>query len=161
MTIASRFHNYQQLGGTPDLIESCSPALLELLVAVRRRWPVSSLGCYGDRPIRGGTSPSTHSFGAAMDIDFGAADAVTQSHMIGYLIGWSEEWGIQAVHDYLGSRIWRAGRTTNPAEACTLWWRAQRRDSNGMGQTWAHWLHVEVHPERWWDHRSEIGRGIR
>lgn len=160
MTIATDFHDYQRNVPIAKLGGHCSPALLELLVAMKRRWPVESLGCYGSRAIRGGTLPSTHAYGAALDIDFGNASADTRGHMVAYLVAWSEEWGIQAVHDYLGSRIWRAGRTPKLSDACSAWWRAQKPDSNGMGSTWAHWFHVEVRPDRWWDGRWEPDRGI-
>jgi hypothetical protein len=118
------------------------------------------LGCFGPRAIRGGELPSTHSYGAAVDVNYGDAHAPEHVQLCGYLVAWSEEWGIQAIHDYVECRIWRAGRTTNPAEACSKWWRAQRPDSNGMGSEWAHWLHVEVRPDRWADYRTEAQRNI-
>lgn len=160
--IADQFHDYQGNGVQPTWMRSCSPALTRLLQDMERRWPaVVSLGCYGPRPIRGGSSPSTHSFGAAIDVGYGALGHPDLRHdMIGYLIAWSQEWGIQAVHDYLGCRIWRAGRTPNSADACSQWWKAQRRSSEGMGQSWALWLHVEVHPDRWFDSATASERGI-
>lgn len=159
MTIAVRFHDWQAPGGQPTGLRTCSPALGELRRDIQARWPLTFLGCYGVRPIRGGTAPSTHAFGAALDISYRQNGSV-RDQLIGYSVAWSEEWGLQAVHDYQGGRIWRAGRTKDPSEACTTWWRAQRRDQFGMGQPWADWLHLELHPDRWSDAQTAAERGI-
>lgn len=161
MTISRRFHSWQTHEARPEGFDHCSPALTQLGHDLAARWPVTVLGCYGVRPIRGGSVISTHAFGAALDVSFGPAGfPEARDQMIGYCIAWSEEWALQAVHDYRGQRIWRAGRTANPADACSRWWRAQRRDSNGMGQVWANWLHLEVHPDGWHDARSAAERGV-
>lgn len=160
MTIALQFHDYQHAETTQCIGGKCSPALLALRNDLLGRWGLSSLGCYGPRAVRGGTSASTHTWGAAIDLSYGASPLVTQDEICGYLVAWSGEWGLQAIHDYRRSRIWRAGRTTDPAEACTTWWRAQRRDQNGMGQSWATWLHLEVHPDAWARGESATDRGI-
>lgn len=139
-----------------------SPALQQLLLATGRRYGCRSLGCYHQRPVRGSSAPSVHSWGAAIDIGYrGSRDANVREMLCGYLVGNSAEWGVSAVHDYVGQRIWRAGRTNDASEACSGWWRAQRRDSHGMGQTWAKWLHVEVTRSGWMDPRSESDRGIQ
>lgn len=83
-----------------------------------------------------------------------------REQLIGYLVGWSAEWGISAIHDYVGQRIWRAGRTPDVTEACSGWWRAQKPDASGMGQAWAKWVHVEVSERAWGDVRPERDRGI-
>lgn len=158
--IATRFHDYQHSPTVQCIGGKCSPALLALRVDLQKRWGLESLGCYGPRTVRGSTSASTHTWGAAIDLSYGELDAKQLENVCGYLVGWSEEWGLQAIHDYHGSRIWRAGRTTNPADACSTWWRAQRRDPNGMGQPWANWLHLEIHPNRWWDARTADERGV-
>jgi hypothetical protein len=157
------FHDYQAMD-PPRRSEMayCSPALSALMRELRSRWGCSSLGCFGLRAVRGGTRPSSHSFGAAIDVSFkDDADGATRLQLCAFLVAWSSEWGIQAVHDYQGSRIWRAGRTSTTDDACTLWWKAQRKDpANGMGQRWAHWLHVEVHPGAWFDDRDGESRGV-
>lgn len=160
MTIATAFHDYQHHDTTQCIGGRCSPALLQLRSELQGRWGLTSLGCYGPRAVRGGTSASTHTWGAAIDLSYSAAPLQTQNEVCGFLVAWSAEWGLQAIHDYRRSRIWRAGRTSDPADACSLWWKAQRRDRNGMGQLWATWLHVEVHPDRWTDARSAPERGI-
>lgn len=123
------------------------------------RYRMVSLGCFGVRPIRLGELPSTHSYGAAIDLSYrNVGRQVALEQIVPYLIGWSAEWGIQAVHDYVGCRIWRAARTANVNEACDRWWKAQRPDSAGMGQAWADYFHVEVDPVRWSDERTEAER---
>lgn len=120
---------------------------------------MTDLGCFATRPIRGSTTvPSTHSFGAALDLGYPPGeDEVIGSHVAGFLVAWSDELGVDAIHDYRRCRIWHAGRTPVLDEACTLWWRAQRRNRvTGMGQSWANHLHIEVHPLRWGD-ESPLG----
>lgn len=160
MTIATRFFDYQHSSTAPVFPAHCSPALIALRRDLESRWGVTSLGCYGLRNVRGGTSISTHAFGAAIDLSYAAGPRESREQICGYLVAWSEEWGIQAIHDYLRSRIWRAGRTRNSADACSTWWRAQRPSSAGMGQLWAEWVHIEVYPDRWGDTRSAEERGI-
>lgn len=161
MAINQVFHNYQQSPPPAEVGGRCSPALRQLEVALHSRWQTHQLGCYGPRPISGGTLPSSHSYGAAADVGYDRSTIVDPlPQLCAYLIAWSNEWQIQAVHDYVGCRIWRAGRTRNPADACTTWWRAQRPDGNGMGKAWARWLHIEVTPSGWFDGRSELDRGV-
>lgn len=119
------------------------------------------MGCYGVRPVRGGTLDSTHSYGAAIDLSYRMLDRErVRNEMIGYMVGWSFEWQIGMIIDYLGGRIWRAGRTTSLQDACHGWWKAQKPDSNGMGQSWGDWFHVEVTMAGWHDGTDEAGRGI-
>lgn len=159
MTIAESFFDYQHYRPAGGRFDRCSPGLTLLRETLSLRWSMTNLGCYGVRPIRLGTLPSTHSYGAALDIsyrDLGRARMLEE--VLPYLIGWSQEWGIQAIHDYIGSRIWRAGRTADLDDACTLWWRAQKPAHNGMGEAWATYLHIEVHPAMWADASSESER---
>lgn len=162
MTFARSFVSWPTSGVPLRQYSKCSPNLLEVLHAVRGRWPVTkSLGCYGVRRVRGGSTESTHSWGAAIDISMAGLDrSVVTDDVLPWLVGWSDELGVQAVHDYIGCRIWRAGRTPNEADACTTWWRAQRPDSSGMGSNWATHLHIETTPTRWGDGRSMAERGV-
>lgn len=161
MSFARTFHSYQQ--GSGGIAESwgCSPSLGALRIALARRYGTISLGCHGVRKIRGGEALSSHSYGAAIDLSYLSLGVErARAELIPHLVAWSGEWGIQAIHDYYGCRVWRAGRTDFPdRDACTAWWKAQR-PGNGMGEDWATYLHVEVHPRRWHDNRSEFLRGI-
>lgn len=130
----------------------CSPNLRVLLDELERRWAfVSTLGCFGRRAVRGGAAPSTHSWGAALDVGYPAgSDGVIRDEVCGFLVGRSLELGVQAIHDYRRSRIWRAGRTPRLEDACTTWWRAQRPSAvTGMGQAWSNHLHVETTASSW------------
>ena len=152
-------------GKVPDLRRAhgmCSPNLDQLRAALTRRWRMKPLGCYGARNIAGTAVPSTHSWGAAIDLGYDPDQRdVVEHDVIAYLIAWSGEWNLSALHDYRGCRIWRAGRTADESEACTLWWKAQKRSGHGMGQSWANWLHLETTEAGWSDDRWEAERGIR
>lgn len=112
-------------------------------------------GCYGVRDIRAGGSISTHSFGAAGDRTFRGVSANFTAKRnvmlvaIEHLRQNSEELGIQAIHDYIGCRIWRSNRDPHTYPDG---WKVQTPDAYGMGQTWADWIHVEVYEGAWnWD----------
>lgn len=116
-------------------------------------------------------TPSSHGFGSAWDGTI--KDDAKRAQYIAFLLSevtvsiqWDQianKWmpcpqhairvydlfGIQAIHDYSGCRIWRVGRTasTNPND----WWKHQTPDKAGMGQPWAKWLHIETPPDRWED----------
>lgn len=158
MTFAAEYDDWARIDpkGMPS---GCSTNLVALLMEMREKWPgTASLGCFGRRPVRGGTKPSTHSWGAAIDI----RPNVTRESMLGevipYLVGWSAEWHIQRINDYVGCRIWTAGRTASTDDACDAWWKAQRRH-DGFGEAWATYLHVETTVAGWYDGRSGAERG--
>jgi len=121
-----------------------------------------NLGGYGVRSIRGGKSMSTHSYGAANDIGF--ADRGVEREMVEFLVNNSKELGLQAVHTY-GSNglsnapgigyIWRSNRSNagNPS----VGWKKQSK-KGGMGESWAMWIHFEVHEGVWNDGRPVDAR---
>lgn len=113
--------------------------------------------------MRGGGALSTHSYGAAVDIGYDpAADAeLIAEQVVPFLVGWSYELRLGAIHDYRRCRIWRAGRTPELADACSSWWKAQRADpATGMGQAWANHLHLEVTMQGWSDDTAIAARGV-
>lgn len=142
MTVKVKYYNWQT-PKTSDYVrfKKASPNLVELNEWLCKRFNGSSLGIFNKRPIRGGTSPSTHYFGAALDWKY--PTRVAAKLVIKFLIANSEELGVQAVHDYVGGCIWHADRG----------WKKQAADSEGMGQSWATWLHIEVTPSQWKDSR--------
>ena len=158
--IGTTYDNWQAIGGQAYNRRSCSPNLMLVLGELQRRWPgLTNIGCYGARPIRGSTSvPSSHSWGAAIDIDYPpSSDGVIEAEVCPFLVGRSGELRVSAVHDYRRCRIWHAGRTADINDACTGWWKAQRRSTiTGMGQAWANHLHVETTFAGWSDD-SPIG----
>lgn len=145
---AAEFNNWQRdTGWDRAPYNRASPNLVSLLAYLIDRWGGASLGIHGDRPIRGGQSPSSHAFGAALDWRWGAhpdvhfpngslGRAVIDNEVLPFLIDNSEQLGVQAIHDQ--GRIWRPTRTPR--------WKPY---DTGYGP----WLHIETSKEKWGDGR--------
>lgn len=120
---------------------ACAPNLRVIRDELNARFGVGvDLGCHVDRSIRDGSAISDHAYGAALDWRY---PDDTKDDVIAWLIDNSAELHVDAIHDYVGCRIWRAGRTKYVTDAHTLWWRAQTPNpNNGMGQAWAAYLHI-------------------
>ena len=110
----------------------------ELRRYVRSRWGGADLGILAKPPraVRAGDTPSLHNWGIAWDWrwqDPGpgrqAADAVIE-----FCLGNAEALGVQAVHDYQGTRFWKS---------FSGWQTGKPNPKTGMGQPWAQWLHIE------------------
>lgn len=158
MTVQDQFTSWQTSPKKPDP-KRCSPICGSWFNYLRIHWGGQHLGCYAARPVRGGTSLSSHGSGAAIDWRYenpGCGRQEMLNECMPFLINNSKELGIQAIHDYRGCRIWRppgcSGRATTPSPECG--WKQQKPSSGGMGQSWASWLHLEVHPSRWTDDRT-------
>ena len=110
----------------------------ELRRYVRSRWGGADLGILAKPPraVRAGDTPSLHNWGIAWDWrwqDPGPGRPVA-NQVIEFCIGNAEVLGIQAVHDYEGTRFWKSNAG----------WRAGTPNpKTGMGQPWAQWLHIE------------------
>lgn len=118
-----------------------SPNLRAILAYLKGRWPgLADLGCYGVRPIRGGTKWSAHAFGAAQDIGYrnGPSRDVILAEVIPFLEENAATLGIQRIHDYMAKRYWQSGKG----------WIG-RPPGNGFD-----WLHIETTAEAWADARS-------
>jgi hypothetical protein len=116
----------------------CSPNLQLIMEYVNERWGLTNLGCYGKRPIRGGTTWSSHAFGAAQDMSYreGPDRDVIVNEVIPFLVNNAAALGIQRVHDYIAKRYWQIGKG----------WIGRP-----PGFVNDH-LHVEVNTETWhWD----------
>lgn len=146
------FDNWQQHLPLDDpRYNSCSPNLTQLKWELARQFHMTNNGCYAERDIRAGTLPSSHSHGAAIDENYPDRIAAL-TVIIPWLINNSKELHLQAIHDYYGSRIWRAGRTSSTADAHSAWWKAQTPNpATGMGQQWALYFHLETNEEGWGD----------
>lgn len=152
------FHNWQQhLPADDPRYNRCSPNLTVLGRELARHWAMNDIGCYMERPIRSGTLPSSHSHGAAIDRGYNTAGRVVAlGEIVPWLISNSKELHVDAIHDYFGCRIWRAGRTNYAADAFTKWWQAQNPSpATGMGQSWATYFHIET-TEGGWDDGTSI-----
>jgi hypothetical protein len=122
------------------------------------RWGGQNLGCYNSRPVVGGSALSSHGSGAATDwrySDPGPGRVVLMREVLPFFVNNSRELGVQAIHDYAGSRIWRppncSGRPAEVAPECG--WK-QQSPGPQMGQSWATWIHLECLPSRWDDDRT-------
>jgi len=132
--------------GDDALYNRCSPNLVAIKTWAENTWGMHSLGCYGERPVRGGVRPSPHSHGAAIDLSYGEGAerrALCLDVILPTLIRNRDQLGVQAIHDYIGSRIWRVGRTLDGDSAEIEWWRHQST-GQGMGERWATYLHIET-----------------
>lgn len=155
MTIGTEHTDWQRHKPAPDpKYKSCSPNIAAIFDELAKRWGCTDIGCYGWRPIRGGTLPSSHGFGAARDARYDAIGrfrAVTE--IIPWLIDNSGELHLSAFHDYIGCRIWHAGRTANVNDRYEGWWQAQPvNPKNGMGSSWATYFHFETTIGGWSDY---------
>ena len=117
-----------------------SPNLRAVLAYCKARWGLVDLGCYGVRPIRGGTRWSAHAFGAAQDIGYrnGPSREVIENEVIPFLEQHAAQLGLQRIHDYMAKRYWQAGKG----------WIGR---PPGQGHDW---LHIETTEQAWADGRS-------
>lgn len=106
-----RYHNWQR-DRPRDPFNTCSPNLRLILAYCGERWGLTNLGCYGRRPIRGGTAWSSHSFGAAQDMSYrnGPDRKTIETEVIPFLVDNADALGLQRVHDYWAQRYWQHGR---------------------------------------------------
>lgn len=133
--MSNRFVSWQARTPGPPFNRD-SPNLLAVRAHLERVFGIGEfLGLYANRPVRQGTSPSSHAFGAALDWRYPPGKRL---EVCDYLTSNYEVLGIQAVHDYSGARIWRADR---------LAWR--HSTSSMMGDAWATFVHIETHPDHW------------
>ena len=110
----------------------------ELRRYVRSRWNGADLGILAKPPraVRDGDTPSLHNWGMAWDWrwqDPGPGRQVADE-VIEFCLTNAEALGIQAVHDYEGTRYWKTYAGWRPGTP---------NPSTGMGQPWAQWLHIE------------------
>jgi hypothetical protein len=103
------------------------------------------LGCYGDRPITGGSSPSLHRDGRAADVGWlhDHTDRARQD-AFAFLVANASALGLQMVLNYRrtlgtgqisGGRSWRLPRYSGETSPV----------SSSFSKV-GHWLHIETHP---------------
>ena len=110
----------------------------ELRQYVRGRWGGADLGILAKPPraVRAGDTPSLHNWGIAWDWrwqDPGPGRPVADE-VIEFCLTNAPVLGIQAVHDYEGTRYWKSYAGWRPGTP---------NPATGMGQPWAQWLHIE------------------
>jgi len=121
-----------------------SPNLDLVRAELIKRFDGSDLGGYFVRPVRGGNSWSSHAFGSAIDVRI--RDSRQREAAIAWLTTNFDALGVQVVHNYVGSRLWRANRY--PGQPVGAWWRPQQRGGD-WGNPSATWLHVETDRSNW------------
>jgi len=116
----------------------CSPNLRSILGYCTRTFGGKSLGCHVDRSVSGSSTLSSHAWGAALDYlpDGGNYEGITQ--VAPFLIGWSQELGVNTIHDYVRQLMWKPN---------TGW------NSVPIGSRGGQWLHIETTPSKWGDGR--------
>lgn len=156
MTRNTEFTDWPGKYGPPPVapFTHCSPNLLSIQEYLIDELGGAPLGCWGIRDNRAGTAISTHSY-AALDWSYRGLGRFAGLDAIARVVENSKELGVQAVHDYVGCRIWRGNR--NPA-IYPDGWKIQPPDPYGMGQVWADWLHFEVTDTAWFDGRPVLER---
>lgn len=112
-----------------------SPNLNEYAKYMRANYGARGGSGFNVRPIRGGEPGqwSAHAYGAAWDSSF--KSAAQRERAIAVTIENHLRWGIQAIHDYANSRIWRVG----------VGWKKSTISGMGVQQH----LHVETTPNMW------------
>jgi len=116
---------------------SCSPNLVSLQDYYARRWGAVSLGCHNERPVTGGSSLSSHAWGAACDPKF--PDRAITVEAMDFTIAYSAELGINTIHDYIRQMMWKPGG---------VGWV-----SASIGSVGGQWIHVETTPAMFLDGR--------
>lgn len=133
------YHNWQKHGTPPGPpFDAPAPNLLALLTYARANFGGSNLGIYVVRPITGGTSWSTHAYGAAND--WGYTDYRAALLYIDFLIAHHEALHVQMIIDENHDRTWKC-------------WRDELGGPGWKTGTGVHgsWLHIETSPEGWAD----------
>ena len=173
MTVQRTFFDWARSGLDWDAApyEQMSPNLLAL-----NEWLVVNFGGQPlglddfDREIRTGGTISDHAYGAALDWRYEPGFLPDTSpvvvarpealKLVEHIIDWSAELHIDRIHDYVGDRIWTAGRTADVADAHGAWWKPQAGAGAGMGEGWARYFHFATHRDGWADGMPVVARGV-
>ncbi len=140
------YYNWQKHPSPPGPpFAAPSPNLLALLTYARANFGGSNLGIYVVRPITGGTSWSTHAYGAAND--WGYTDYRAALLCIDFLIANHEALHVQMIIDENHDRTWKC-------------WRDELGGPGWKTGTGVHgsWLHIETTLDGWADSTPIAGR---
>ena len=159
MTVQTDFFDWGNSGldWLDPRFEVMSPALISIWDYLDARWGGAHYGLDDyNRPIRGGTKPSTHAYGAALDWRFDAhpdmkarvwpGRQALEYEILPFLIENSLELGIVGIID--DGRSWRP-----PA------WRDSKSQGHDGGwrsvksRYWG-WIHIEIHIDDFEDGRT-------
>lgn len=173
MTIQRTFFDWARSGldWSRDPWEDMSPNLLAIHRWLHANYGGQPLGLDDfNREIRSGGTISDHAYGAALDwrhgpnwlpgtnpVEIPRARAL---EIIDHVIDWSAELHVHRIHDYVGDRIWTAGRTSSVADAHGAWWKPQNGAGSGMGESWARYFHIATHRDGYFDATEIAARGV-
>jgi hypothetical protein len=115
---------------------NCSPNLLRIQDFYRRTRGGTSLGCHVERSVSGGSTLSTHAWGAACDWLFPNRTVTVEA--MGWTVAHSAELGVNTIHDYVTQTMWKP----------TVGWRPA-----SIGSVGGNWIHVETTPAAFTDSR--------
>lgn len=158
MTVATEFHNWSDHPSEDAArLQDGSPALKRIRDHHLARWGGKSLSVaslFQPRPIGKDGPPSAHA-GCAVDLrwaDPGPGRQIVETEMLPFYIDNSLELHIQAIHDYVGCRVWRANRSGDVHGG----WKEQPLGSHegNMGNPKSQWLHLEINQSGWGDDRT-------
>lgn len=145
-TLFTEWRNRTQWQAPP--YNAPSPNLVAILDYLTVRWGGVSLGIKTKEPVKAGARPRAHHFGAALDwrwqyhSQFPNATFISrevlETEVLPFLIEWSAELGIQAIHDR--ERIWRSKRNNG-----VHGWQKYETGYTG-------WIHTETTPQSFSDH---------
>lgn len=142
------YYNWQKAKKADAVrFRKASPNIVQLKDHLLKVWGGSSLGIYSRRPVRGGSSPSSHSFGAALDWRHNTRRTLLAG--MSFMIKNHKKLGVQMIVDYVGCRVWLVGRG---------WKAAEPNAKTGMGQAWAKWVHVETTKVDWANKKPVVDR---
>ena len=148
------YHNWQKHGTPPGPpYNGASPNLKQLLAYAIAKFGGSNLGIYVVRPVTGGTSWSSHAYGAANDWGYtvnGKADRALALRYIDFLIVNHVALHVQMIVDEAYDRTWKCWRD----ELNGPGWKAGKVTGGG------NWLHIETTPDGWADASAITGRLI-
>ena len=135
------YFNWQKAGFPPGPpYNAASPNLKTLLAYALTNFGGSNLGIYVVRPVTGGTSWSTHAYGAAKDWGY-STDYPLALRYIDFLIEHHVVLGVQMIVDEAHNRTWKCWRD----ELGGPGWKAGQVTGGGT------WLHIETTPDKWAD----------
>ena len=144
----TNYYNWQKPTAKDKVaFRKASPNLVQIKDYLIKRWSGSNVGIFNRREIRGGGSPSSHSFGAALDWRYGTRARALAACK--FLVANSEELGVQMVIDYVGASIW------TPSAG---WKKMTPNPKTGVGASWAMWLHVETTRTDWKNNKPVVDR---
>ena len=139
MAYSTDYYNwYQADRSLQNQYNYLSPYLSGMMNWLTSTYGGQNLGGYVVRNVVGGTAPSAHSFGSA--IDWGYSDRAQAEALMNTIASDPGRWGIQEIHDYSGQRVWKVGQG----------WKPQTLGSHGGAmKPESKWIEFQVAPSNW------------